>query len=599
MSRIPDELIEQVRDSADLVGIVGESIQLKRTGTDWRGPCPFHGGQHRNFAVIPRKGMYYCYVCHEAGDIFTFLMKRHGLDYPSAVREVARRVGISIPERSGPTEGPDPREPLYTAAAAAQAWFAAQLRENPEAKPARTYLESRDIPLETAGEHGLGYAPRSEAIREAMRALGIAESTLLEAGLLHRREDGSVSPRFRQRLLFPIHDLRGRVVGFGGRSLDGREPKYLNSPETPIFHKGGMLYNLHHAKQAIRREGAALLVEGYFDVLRLLLAGVDHVVAPMGTALTPEQAGLLKRFTPLVVLLYDSDAAGLRATFRTADECLRHRLRVKVATLPEGQDPDSLVREQGASALQAILQDALDPLERKIQLLERRGWFEGLEHRREALDRLLATARAAADPIARDLYLARIAERTGVSRPVLEQELEARPAPSAAPAPPLTRADPPPGAGRPARPTPGSTHEAQLLAVMLSAPGWRERGQRELTSRMFQVSSYREVFEWLAGLPPQVPLPSGAPGLSPRATEVWQRLLERAVREEAAGLDRDELFAAALEALRARELARTLPPVTDIEKRQTALNQLSAQERHRLLLRKAARRSPTDPSSQS
>ncbi len=597
MSRIPDEVIEQVRDSVDLVGLIGESVQLKRTGTDWRGPCPFHGGQHRNFAVIPRKGMFYCYVCHEAGDIFTFLMKRQGLDYPSAVREVARRVGITIPERTGPAEGPDPREPLFTAVAAAQEWFATQLREHPEAAPARTYLERREIPLEIAGEHGLGYAPRGEGVRDAMRALGIAEATLIEAGLLHQREDGSVTPRFRQRLLFPIRDLRGRVVGFGGRSLDGREPKYLNSPESPIFHKGAMLYNLHDAKQAMRREGAAVLVEGYFDVLRLVLAGIDQAVAPMGTALTPEQAGLLKRFAPQVILLYDSDAAGLRATFRTADECLRHKLRVKVATLPEGQDPDSLVQSGGASALEAILRDAIDPLERKIQLLERKGWFEGLEHRRDALDRMLPTARAAADPIARDLYLARIAERTGVSRPVLDQELAAlrEPAPSS----PITRDPGPPAPGRVSRATPGSAHEAQLLVVMLGDPLWRERGRRELAGSLFQVPAHREIFEWLLALPAEAAIAREAERLSPRGQEVVQRLLERAAREEAAGLDRDELFGSALETLRARTLTQSLPPVTDIEQRQSALRQLSAQERARLMLRKAARRSSTDPSANS
>jgi DNA primase len=594
MSRIPDELIEQVRDGADLVGIIGEIVSLKRTGTDWRGPCPFHGGQHRNFAVVPKKGMYYCYVCHEAGDVFTFLMKRQGLDYPTAVREVARRAGITIPE-SGGKEGPDPREPLFTAVSAAQEWFATQLRDHPEAAPARSYLESRDVPVEIAGEHGLGYAPRGDGFREAMRTLGVADDTMLEAGLLFRREDKSVVPRFRQRLLFPLRDLRGRVVGFGGRSLDGREPKYLNSPETPVFHKGGMLYNLHDAKQAIRREGGALLVEGYFDVLRLVLAGIDHAVAPMGTGLTPEQAGLLKRFAPLVILLYDSDGAGLRATFRSADECLRHKLRVRVATLPEGQDPDSLVRSGGAAALRPILDDALDPLERKIQLLERKGWFEDLEHRREALDRLLPTVRAAADPIARDLYLARVAERTGVSRPVLEQELAARPElPLGAP---ITREPRAPAPSGTRRPTPGGAHEAQLLAVMLGSPEWLLRGQRELAPTLFQVPTHRELYQWL--LSRSDGMSSGGEGLSPRGRQVLERLVEQASREAAAGLDRDELFAAALEVLKARTLAQSLPPVTDIAGRQTMLGQLSPQDRHRLQLWKAARRATYDPSSHS
>src|SRR5207248_2188906 len=188
--------------------------------------------------------------------------------------EVARRAGITVPERGG-REGPDPREPLFTAAAVAQEWFAARLRDDAEAEPARSYLTGREIPLEAAGEQGLGYAPRGPAFQEAMRQLGLEERVLLEAGLLARRDDGTVGPRFRARLLFPIRDLRGRVVGFGGRLLGPGEPKYLNSPESPIYHKGSMLYNLHEAKQAIRHEEAVILVEGYFDVIRLVLAGVD------------------------------------------------------------------------------------------------------------------------------------------------------------------------------------------------------------------------------------------------------------------------------------------------------------------------------------
>lgn len=287
MTLIPDELIEQVRDAADLVGVIGEHVELKRTGSDFRGPCPFHGGTHRNLAVIPKKGMFYCFVCHEAGDVFTFLMKRLGMDYPTAVREVARRVGITIPER-GPT-GPDPREPLYSGVAAAADWFARQLRESPEAAPAREHLAGRDLSLETVLPLGLGYAPRGAAFQEAMRTLGIAEPVLLETGLLVRRDDGSLFPRFRGRLLFPIHDLRARVVAFGGRVIGEGEPKYLNSPDTPIFHKGKLLYNLHTAKHAIRKAERALVVEGYFDVLRLVLAGVEEVVAPLGTALTPSR----------------------------------------------------------------------------------------------------------------------------------------------------------------------------------------------------------------------------------------------------------------------------------------------------------------------
>jgi DNA primase len=419
---IPDETIEQVRDSADIVGLIGESVQLKRTGTDYRGPCPFHGGTHRNFTVIPKKGRYYCFVCHESGDVFSWLMKRFGMDYPGAVREIARRTGILIPDRPG-RAGPDPHEPLYGAVAAAHDWFTRQLLELPEAKVAREYLEGRDIPLDTAAMLGLGYAPVGKVFLTAMTELGIDERVLVQAGLAAQRDDGQVSPRFRGRLLFPIHDLRGRAVGFGGRLLGPGEPKYLNSPETEIFHKGKQLYNLHLAKMPIRKEEMVIVVEGYFDVLRLVLAGVEHVVAPLGTALTADQAVLLKRFVKEATLLYDSDRAGLQATFRAGDELLRHGIRVRVATLPPGEDPDTLVRKGGVEALEPVLRDDIDLFERKIQLLERAGWFEGFDRRRDAVDRLLPTIRAAADPITRELYLSLASQRSGVSKDVLEDEL--------------------------------------------------------------------------------------------------------------------------------------------------------------------------------
>jgi len=598
VSRIADELIEQIRDAADLVGIIGEAVQLKRAGSDYRGACPFHGGTHRNFAVIPKKGMYYCYVCHEAGDVFTYLMKKQGMDYPTAVREVARKVGIVVPEQ-GTREGPDPREPLFTASAVAQEWFATRLREDPEAGVARSYLADRDIPPEVAGEQGLGFAPPGRAFVDAMKQLGIEERVLVEAGLMVKRDDGTASPRFRGRLLFPIRDLRGRVVGFGGRILGQGEPKYLNSPETPIFHKGTMLYNLHEAKQAIRREEEVILVEGYFDVLRLVLSGTDNVVAPMGTALTPDQAALLHRFAKAALLLYDSDSAGLRATFRAADECLRHGMRVKVATMPEGEDPDTLVRRGGAAALAPILKDAVDVLDRKIQLLERKGWFEGLEHRRDALDRLLPTARAASDPIARDLYLARISERTGVSRAVLEREEASRPpAPAGRPADPSPRTGPPALPGRSRHP--GARLEQQLLKTILSGGSWLERARGEIPPETFEVPSHREIFEAVRALAPSAPPAAALERLSPQAQDAFQRVLQRANEERTAGVSFDEEYAGALQGLRARAVSRTLAPVSSVDERQHQLNELPPDQRKRFIIRKAAakeaRRSPSGPS---
>ena len=521
---IPDETIEQVRDSTDLVGLIGESVALKRTGSDYRGPCPFHGGTNRNFAVIPKKGRYYCFVCHESGDVFSWFMKRHGMDYPTAVREAARRTGIVIPERAE-RAGPDPHEPLYSAVAVAHDWFARQLLEQPEAKTAREYLEGRDIPLDTAAVLGLGFAPMGKTFLKAMADLGIAEGILLQAGLTAQREDGSVIPRFRGRLLFPIHNLRGRVVGLGGRLIVPGEPKYLNSPETDIFHKGKQLYNLHQAKGAIRKEESVLLVEGYFDVIRLSLAGVEHVVAPLGTALTPEQATLLKRFAPAATILYDSDFPGLRATFRAGDELLRHGIRVRVATLPPGDDPDTLVRKGGAAALEGVLGDAIDLLERKIQMLERKGWFEGVEHRRDALDRLLPTLRAAADPITKELYLSLAAKYVGVSKDVLEKELAnaSRSAPNQPSQP--QRLNPPsrgPDLTRSAQVK--SNPESQLLRAMLSSEEWVKRAREEVTATLFRSPRNRELFEVL--LQTGDSLGQMPDALSEGAQTVWVQLKE-------------------------------------------------------------------------
>lgn len=581
---IPDEVIEQVRDAADLVAVISEAVPLKKTGADWRGACPFHGGTHRNFAVIPRKGMYYCYVCHEAGDVFTWYMKRAGLDYPGAVREVARRVGIPIPER-GPREGPDPREPLFTAAAAAQEFFARQLRELPEAEGARSYLTSREIPLERAGELGLGYAPRGRGFAEEMRQLGLAEPDLVEAGLLVRREDGTVHPRFRGRLLFPIHDLRGRVVAFGGRLLGPGEPKYLNSPETPIYHKGGLLYNLHAARSAIRQEGVALLVEGYFDVQRLVLAGLEHVVAPLGTALTGEQAALLKRFASSAILLYDSDAAGLRATFRAGDELLRHGVRVRVASMPEGEDPDSLVRRGGAAALAPVLHDAVDVLERKLQLLDRKGWFTGVEHRRDALDRLLPTLRAAADPITRDLYISTVAERVGLSREVLEREVRATPPVAAAPASAERRPMRSPGAPRRAA-TPGARMEGVLLRAMVAEPTWIGRARTLLPPERFEVPAYRAIYEALLAQPPGTPADVLGDQLPPEAREAWFRLLSAAEGRE--GYRWDEEFLGAVEALEARALERQLASLQDPAERARRAREMSSPAQARRAFKRQA-----------
>ncbi len=498
MSTIPDDVIEQVRDAADLVTVIGEHVELRRTGSDYRGPCPFHGGKNRNFAVIPKKQMFYCFVCHEAGDVFTFFMKRLGMDYPTAVREVARRVGITIPERR--SAGPDPREPLFSALSAAGEWYARRLREVDDAKPARRYLEERSFDLEKLLPLGLGFAPRGDEFLKAMEQLGVKVEVLLEAGLAVRREDGSLRPRFWNRLLFPIHDLRGRVVGFGGRVLGDAEPKYLNSPDTPVFHKGSLLYNLHDAKHAIRKAERAVVVEGYFDALRLVEVGIEETVAPLGTSLTAEQAQLLKRYTKSVVLLYDNDPAGLRASFRAADVLLHVGLRVLIATLPPREDPDAVALSGGIDAVRGLLNDALDVFERKLQLLERKGWLGSLSGRRRALDRLLPTLRAVSDGVTRDLYVNRAAEALGISRESVLQELKSARWSAPRPQRELGGADETsqPRRGRMPRP------ERDLLRVMLHEAGWRERIVERLAELEPEDTEQRQLLAHVGALDAKV-----------------------------------------------------------------------------------------------
>jgi len=542
---ISAELIEQIRDAADIVTLLGEHVDLRRTGSDFRGPCPFHGGTHRNFSVVPKKQLYHCFVCHESGDVFTFWMKRFGLDYPTAVREIAGKVGIAVPDER--QAGPDPNEPLYSAIGAAADWFARQLRESDEAAVARAYLAKRALEDALRDEFQLGYAPaRGEAVRESLNALGIADEVQRTAGLLVAREDGTLVPRFRGRLIFPIADVRGRVVGFGGRVLGEGEPKYLNSPETPVFHKGSLLYGLDRARGAIRTASLAVIVEGYVDAIRCHVAGVANVVAPLGTALTPEQAKVLRRYTRQVALVYDADLAGLRATFRSGDELLRQGASVSVVTLPPGEDPDTLVRAQGPDAFRALLEQGLDLFDRKIQLMEKKGLFGTLEGRRKALDRLLPTIRAAADPITRELYIARAAERTNVAKEVLEQEagrLDARDARRIAPAP----APEPPAAGeRTARPAQEIPSERTLVHLMLLGPSWVVRVRDAVTATDFRHPYYREIAEAL--------LRGDVRPASDEAAAVWERLASTPLGER----DPEPEFADAVAWIRDRPRAERL-----------------------------------------
>jgi DNA primase len=543
---IPDEVVERVRESADAVAIIGEQVKLRRVGNSFRGPCPFHQGKNPNFAVNPRTGFYHCFKCNESGDVITFVRKRMGLDFVEAVKFVGARSGIEVRDVPVRREGPDPREPLWEVVGAAAELFTKMLWDGAAGAEAREYLAARRVARDVADRFGVGFAPREgDTLRTHLTTLGFDEARQFEAGLLVRRDEqgGDVRPRFRGRLMFPIYDVQGRAVGFGGRVLGQGEPKYLNSPESPIFAKGRMLYGLNWAKNAIRRDDRVLVVEGYFDVLRCAAGGLEAIVAPLGTALTEDQATLITRYTKNVYLLYDSDAAGLRATFRAGDALLSKGAAVQVVTLPEGEDPDSYVATHGAQGLEAQLASSVDVFERKVQFLERRGYFTDLRRKRKALDRLLPTIRAASDPLTQDLYLGRAAEAAGVSRELLEREVAGdepvhrrrrtdTAGPSARPVPtPAVRAR------EPRRPFRAGEHmvERELVRVLLHFRSYIDSIAERLGETSFRDARYRQIFRALLTQGGDATIDSLAEALDPEAlTEL------EALAGERGGLDDPE-----------------------------------------------------------
>ena len=422
---IPQETIERIRDAADLVTIIGEVVKLRRVGHDFRGPCPFHGGKNPNLSVSTKTNTYHCFKCGESGDVFTFLQKHSGMDWPTAVRAAADRAGIVIIETRGSREDArDTREPVWALLGAAGEVFRESLW-SAEGAAAQAYLASRGLDRAACDRFEIGYASAdADLLRTKLGALGYNELQLLDAGLLVKREgDGRVRARFRHRLMFPIHDAAGHPVGFGGRLLGPGEPKYLNSSDSPVFSKGQLLYGLNWAKNSLRKDDQALVVEGYMDVIRCHLAGATQAVAGLGTALTEGQAQLLTRYTKNVFLLYDSDEAGQKATFKAGKELLSQHAAVRVVTLPEGDDPDTFLVKYGRTGLDRALHAGTDIFERQLQLLDQRGYFKDLSKARSAIDKVLPTLRATADDVTRALYLARLADVTHVPVAVIEAEM--------------------------------------------------------------------------------------------------------------------------------------------------------------------------------
>jgi DNA primase len=426
MPLFPQRFIEDLKQQADIVTVVQDYVSLKKAGATYKGLCPFHAEKTPSFHVNREKGFFHCFGCGAGGDVIKFLELHDSLGFAEAVRHLAQRFGLPLPQLERSEEhraDAAERETLLKIHEAAAAWFRRQLL-SPAGARIRQQIADRGITEATAEHMGLGYAPPGRTgLLEALVAQGFSEALLLRAGLLVRRDDGSVVDRFRHRLMIPICRDTGAVVAFGGRAVEpAQQPKYMNSPETPIFSKGRMLYGLHLSKTAIRQSNFAVLVEGYFDFGQVYQAGYP-VVASCGTALTPQQAQQLRRFATRVVLSFDADTAGQGAAARSCELLVAEGFDVNVAILPAGEDPDTYVRRHGRQAYAERLKQSQPYLE---YLLDRAAADHDLktdEGRVRFLAEMLPVAGRIPDPALRDRFADRLAFKAQVTDEVVRAEI--------------------------------------------------------------------------------------------------------------------------------------------------------------------------------
>ncbi|MGB2716925.1 MAG: DNA primase [Vicinamibacterales bacterium] len=427
MALFPASFIDDLKSHANIVQIVQERVPLRRSGATWKGLCPFHGEKTPSFHVNDDKGFFHCFGCGVGGDVIKFVELFDKVSFPEAVRSLAGRVGLPVPEPTDVKQDADSqreRDSLLKAHEIAADWFRQQLA-GPAGAAARRQLADREVSEALSERLGIGYAPTSrDGLKARLLKEGFDLGTLLRSGLVLQRDEGTVIDRFRNRIMIPIYRDNGAIVAFGGRAMDaGQQPKYLNSPETAIYVKGRTLYGLHWSKGAISKARYAVLVEGYFDVAQALGAGIENVVASSGTALTAAQGRLLKRFASKVVLSFDPDAAGQGAAARTSELLVSEGFQVNVAMLPAGQDPDNFIRQHGGGAYLQRLRESKPYLD---YLLDRTAAELDLtrdEGRREFLNRMLVVAARIPEAAARDQFADRLAHRARITEEVVRSEI--------------------------------------------------------------------------------------------------------------------------------------------------------------------------------
>ncbi len=431
---LQDEVITEIRERVDMVTLVGEYVRLVKRGSNHVGLCPFHAEKTPSFNVSAAHKFFHCFGCKESGDAFSFVMRMEGVSFPQAARSLAERAGVAIPEEDHEENAAERRERerldrMYGLLEETCSFFETQLREHSAAHVARAELERRGVTDETASRFRLGYAPHAwDALAEHLARKRFDMNEAEAVGVVGRRRSGSGHyDRFRGRLMFPVRDLGGRVVAFSGRMLadpagvapdapstaSAHDPKYMNSPEGPLYNKGSILYGLHEARVELRRNGWALLCEGNFDLLSLHQAGFGNAVAPMGTAFTATQAKLIGRFGQRVTLLFDGDAAGAKAVRAAFPLLAQHSLRGLVAQLPRGEDPDSYLRAHGGEALRQLLASAQGIVEYLIDAAAEQSGASASESA-AAVQSLAPVLQTVTSPVEMELYLQRVAQRFGL-----------------------------------------------------------------------------------------------------------------------------------------------------------------------------------------
>jgi DNA primase len=469
---IPEGKIAEIREKASIVEIVSDFVSLKKSGKNYLGLCPFHSERTPSFTVNEEKGIFHCFGCGAGGNIFNFLMRANHLNFPEAVKELAQRYGVALPKRELSEEEKRRRSrkaQLFEINELATKYYQRVLRDQKEGEEGRRYLAKRGICEEIISEHRLGFAPAAwDCLALFFQGQGVPLNLAQDLGLILPRKEGSnpggrpsFYDRFRQRVIFPIISEGGRVSGFGGRIIDEVRPtgepvspKYMNSPESPVYSKGYMLYGLNVAKEAIREEGMALIVEGYMDLLSLHQAGIRHVVASLGTALTPAQVSLLRRYTAQAILVFDADESGQKATQRSLELFLKEGFSARVVSLPSGFDPDSFIRQEKRAGFEKALADALPLVEFILEQAQRRFSTATVEGKVRAARELIPALNRLQDPLEQNLYIERVASRLGLKEAQIRAQLRGgeKPIAEAGMAPPRSR---------------GPAHERLLLQLML------------------------------------------------------------------------------------------------------------------------------------